>query len=89
MATTKRIFTQAKCVGCLNELMYVEFYDQTTHQAVRNTDCVKDGNTFEIIGGYGSKFDGDIFQAVICDRCLEIFNNSGSLVKLNPNKEDI
>jgi|688.fasta_scaffold83393_7 hypothetical protein len=89
MATTKRIFTQAGCVGCMTKLMYVEFYDQATHQAVRNTDCIKDGNAFEIMGGYGSKFDGELFQAVICDHCLEVCINAKEIIKLNTDKEGI
>lgn len=41
-----------------------------------------EATSFNIVSSYGSKFDGEVFSAYICDDCLEIKINQNKLVHL-------
>lgn len=64
------------CIICEKSLKYVEFGE---HQS-KVTDCIENANNFNILGGYGSNFDGFMYEAMICDNCLDRLMQKGHLV---------
>jgi len=56
--------TETPCLICEKAmfLLYKEYHTK---------DMVNNGNSFKIIGGYGSSFDGYAYHGVICDDCLD------------------
>ena len=67
------------CIVCEKGLKYVEFGE---HQS-KITDCIKNANNFNILGGYGSSFDGLMYEAIICDECLDKLIQKGHLTAIS------
>ena len=59
--------TKTPCLICEKSMFYLEMGEHKfTH-----IDMINNGNSFKIIGGYGSSFDGYTYHAIICDDCLD------------------
>jgi len=55
------------CIVCEKALAYVELGPDK----VKYEDCITNGTNFDIVAGFGSDFDGNHYEAVICDECLD------------------
>ena len=55
------------CIMCEKALAYLELGEDK----VKFEDCINNANNFKIIGGYGSSFDGFVYEAVVCDDCMD------------------
>jgi hypothetical protein len=67
------------CIVCEKGLKYVEF---NNFLETPTTDCIENANNFNILGGYGSSFDGLMYEAIICDECLDKLIQKGHLTAI-------
>lgn len=79
--TTKEFGPATPCIVCEKALAYVEI----GQDKVKYPDCINHGTNFVIVAGYGSDFDGNVYEAVICDECLDkVIQKSQVMVKTEP-----
>jgi hypothetical protein len=65
--TTDEFGPATPCIVCEKALSYAEIgFDK-----VKYHDCINNGTNFFVYGGWGSDFDGNKYEAVICDDCLD------------------
>lgn len=67
MTETQLTGPPTPCIVCEKALIYLELGVSKS----KDTDVINNGNNFTIIGGYGSSFDTGVYEAVICDECLD------------------
>ena len=67
MTFTNALSPSTPCLICEKALMYIELGENKT----KDTDVINNGTNFQIVGNYGSEFDSNIYEAVICDECLD------------------
>ena len=54
------------CIICNCDIFYIKMgADGHIHP-----DVMEKGNSFTLLGGYGSFYDNCVFEAFICDECL-------------------
>ena len=67
------------CIVCFGDIQYIKMgEDGHVHPDVMNK-----GNSFDIVGGYGSCHDSCLFEAFICDECLSKAIDEGKVRILN------
>ncbi len=65
-----------KCIKC--GAVIKEFDD--VHDVDSDTDRMWEGGVvFKIISGFGSQHDGGMFTGALCDKCIDIMTQIGTL----------
>jgi len=55
------------CLICEKALVYLEFGEEK----LKDTNVINNASSFRIVCTYGSEFDTNVYEAVICDECLD------------------
>lgn len=76
MSYTQDISPAIPCMVCERAHLYAEFGPDR----MKHTDCIIGGNNITIIGNFGSAFDGNVFEAILCDVCLDKMVQSKRLI---------
>ena len=67
MTFTNALSPSTPCLICEKALMYLELGEGK----IKDTDVINNGTSLRIVCNYGSEFDSNIYEAVICDECLD------------------
>jgi len=62
-----------KCIKCNKEILSLEGDPSRFDEDIPDTDKMWNGGViFNIVTGYGSLHDGDMFTGALCDNCIDI-----------------
>lgn len=67
MTITNELSPATPCLICEKALMYLELGEEK----IKSTDMIHNASNFRIVCNYGSEFDTNVYEAVICDECLD------------------
>ena len=67
MTFTNELSPPTPCLICEKALVYLEIGEEK----IKETSIIHRASNFRIVCNYGSDFDTHVYEAVICDECLD------------------